>query len=102
MENVIYNELRLRGYRVDVGTVTVKTATSTKQLEVDFIANKVDTRYYIQSAFDMPNDEKREQESASLKRIDDSFKKIIVVRNDIAPYNDANGFSKHRTVGFPA
>lgn len=92
MENVIYNELRLRGYRVDVGTVSVRTASSTKQLEVDFVANKGDMRYYIQSAFDMPNDEKREQESASLKRIDDSFKKIIVVRNDIAPYNDNNGF----------
>jgi uncharacterized protein len=92
MENVVYNELRMRGYRVDVGTVSVRTASSIKQLEVDFVANKGDMRYYIQSAFDMPNDDKREQESASLKRIGDSFKKIIVVRNDIAPYNDKNGF----------
>ncbi len=92
MENVIYNELRRRGYRVDVGTVTVRTASSTKQLEVDFVANKGSVRYYIQSAFDMPDDDKREQEMASLKRIDDSFRKIIVVRHDIVPYNDNNGF----------
>ena len=92
MENVIYNDLRARGFRIDVGTVSVRSATATKQLEVDFVANKSDRRYYLQSAFAIPDDAKREQESASLKRIDDSFKKIIVVRNDIAPYHDTNGF----------
>lgn len=92
MENVVYNELRLRGYRVDVGTVSVRTSSMVKQLEIDFVANKGDVRYYIQSAFDIPDDDKREQESASLKHIDDSFRKIIIVRNDIAPYNDRNGF----------
>ena len=80
MENVIYNELRSRGYGVDVGIVDVRTATLRRQLEVDFVANKGDMRYYIQSAFALPNEEKREQELASLKRINDSFKKIIIVR----------------------
>lgn len=92
MENVIYNELRSRGFCVDVGMVEVRTSAERKQLEVDFVANMADRRYYIQSAFAMPDDDKREQESASLKRIDDSFKKIIIVRDDIRPYHDNNGF----------
>ena len=92
MENVIYNELRLRGFCVDVGMVEARTAKERKQLEVDFVANMADRRYYIQSAFAMPDDDKREQESASLKRIDDSFKKIIIMRDDIMPYHDNNGF----------
>ena len=69
MENVIYNELRSRGYSVDVGMIEARTATERKQLEVDFVANKGDKRYYIQSAFALPDEEKREQELASLKRI---------------------------------
>ena len=92
MENVIYNELRSRGFCVDVGMIETRTTTERKQLEVDFIANMADQRYYIQSAFAMPDDAKREQECASLKRIDDSFKKIIIVRDDIKPYHDDNGF----------
>lgn len=92
MENVIYNELRLRGFFVDVGMVEARTAKERKQLEVDFVANMADRRYYIQSAFAMPDDAKREQECASLKRIDDSFKKIIIMRDDIKPYHDNNGF----------
>lgn len=92
MENVIYNELRLRGFSVDVGMVEARTAKERKQLEVDFVANMADRRYYIQSAFAMPDDAKREQECASLKRIDDSFKKIIIMRDDIKPYHDNNGF----------
>ena len=91
MENIIYNELRSRGYRVDVGMVEVRTSTERKQLEVDFVANKGDRRYYIQSAYALPDEAKREQELASLKRIGDSFKKIIIVRDDIAPYYDDNG-----------
>ena len=91
MENIIYNELRSRGYRVDVGMVEVRTSTERKQLEVDFVANKGDRRYYIQSAYALPDEAKREQELASLKRISDSFKKIIIVRDDIAPYYDDNG-----------
>ena len=92
MENVIYNELRLRGFCVDVGMVEARTAKERKQLEVDFVANMADRRYYIQSAFAMPDDDKREQECASLKKIDDSFKKIIIMRDDIKPYHDNNGF----------
>ncbi|MBO5062854.1 MAG: ATP-binding protein [Prevotella sp.] len=91
MENVIYNELRSRGYSVDVGMVDARTATERKQLEVDFVANKGDKRYYIQSAFALPDEEKRQQEFASLKRINDSFKKVIIMREDIAPYHDDNG-----------
>lgn len=91
MGNVIYNELRSRGYSVDVGMVDARTATERKQLEVDFVANKGDKRYYIQSAFALPDEEKRQQELASLKRINDSFKKVIIMREDIAPYHDDNG-----------
>ena len=91
MENVIYNELRSRGYSVDVGMVESRTASERKQLEVDFVANNGDKRYYIQSAFALPSEEKREQELASLKRINDSFKKILILREDIAPYHDDNG-----------
>ena len=91
MENVIYNELRRCGYSVDEGMIEVRSATQRKQLEVDFVANKGDKRYYIQSAFALPDEQKREQELASLKKINDSFKKIIITRDDIAPYHDDNG-----------
>ncbi|MDY4933823.1 MAG: ATP-binding protein [Candidatus Onthomorpha sp.] len=91
MENVIYNELRRCGYSVDVGMIEVRSATQRKQLEVDFVANKGDKRYYIQSAFALPDEQKREQELVSLKKINDSFKKIIITRDDIAPYHDDNG-----------
>ena len=97
MENVIYNELRSRGCRVDVGIWEVKTTnrkneTVRKQLEVDFVANRGYERYYIQSAFALPDREKKEQETASLKRIEDSFKKVIIVKDDIMPYKDENGY----------
>ena len=92
MENVIYNELRGRGYRVDVGMVEVRDNANRKQLEVDFVANSGNRRYYIQSAFSMPDERKREQETASLKRIDDSFRRIIIVRDEIVSYHDENGF----------
>ena len=91
MENVIYNELRRCSYSVDVGMIEVRSATQRKQLEVDFVANKGDKRYYIQSAFALPDEQKLEQELASLKKINDSFKKIIITRDDIAPYHDDNG-----------
>lgn len=88
MENIIYNELRIRGFRVDVGLVehygkTVDGKSTKKQLEVDFVATKGSKKYYIQSAFSMSNPEKIEQEQRSLKSINDSFKKIIVVRDNI-------------------
>ncbi len=95
MENIIYNELRIRGFRVDVGVVetSVKTddKTSKKQLEVNFIATKGNEKYYIQSAFAMPTPEKREQEARPLNAIGDSFKKIIVVRENIKPRRDDMG-----------
>jgi len=96
MENVIYNELRNRGYRVDVGFVEVWTTSNDKrqrkQLEVDFVAEQGHNRYYIQSALEMSTPDKKEQEKASLKNIDDGFKRIIIVRSDMAPYYDENGY----------
>ena len=96
MENIIYNELRIRGFRVDVGCVEQKTTDSSgktirKLLEVDFVANKGSQRYYIQSAYAMPTPEKELQEKRSLMASHDSFKKIIVTGNDIKPRRDENG-----------
>lgn len=97
MENVVYNELRMRGFLVDVGMVETWKKTKDGQnarnnLEIDFVANKGNVRYYIQSAFAISDEEKREQELASLKNVKDAFKRIIVMRNDIMPYHDDNGF----------
>jgi len=88
MENIIYNELRIRGFRVDVGLVEHygkdgEGKSTKKQLEVDFVATKGSRKYYIQSAFSMSDPEKIEQEQRSLRSINDSFKKIIVVRDAI-------------------
>lgn len=96
MENIIYNELRSRGYKVDVGMVETRGKDKNgkivrKQLEVDFVVNQGSRRYYIQSAFAMPTLEKEEQESASLLKIDDSFKKIIIVKDDIKPKRNEYG-----------
>ena len=96
MENIIYIELRMRGFNVDVGLVEVKEKLedgkyTKKKLEIDFIANKGNNKYYIQSAFNASLPEKREQEERSLIKVNDSFKKIIVVRDDIKPYRDDNG-----------
>ena len=96
MENIIYNELRFRGYMVDVGTVIKREYGPNdkdvkKQLEVDFIANLGSKKYYIQSAYSLPSKEKLEQEKASLIIIDDSFKKIIVVKDRIKPSLDEHG-----------
>lgn len=95
MENVLYNHLRVLGYLVDVGIVesreTKNGKTSYSQREIDFIANKGSLRYYIQSAYSISSEEKREQELASLLKISDSFKKIVVVGDEIMPYSDDNG-----------
>ncbi len=96
MENIIYNELRRRGCKVDVGMVEQRFVDEEgkwkrKQLEVDFVVNEGSQRYYIQSALALPDDEKRRQEMASLLRINDSFKKIIIVKDDIKPWRDENG-----------
>lgn len=89
MENVIYNELKLRGYAVDVGVVPIKENGVRKQLEVDFVCNLGSKRYYIQSAYAMPTEEKKAQEIRPFKKIDDSFKRIVIT-GDTAPtyYND--------------
>lgn len=96
MENIIYNELRTRGLRVDVGMVETREPDKNgrlirKQLEVDFVVNQGSQRYYIQSAFAMPTLEKEAQESASLLLINDSFKKIIIVKDDIKPKRNEEG-----------
>ena len=96
MENIIYNELIARNFNVDVGIITATGKDNDgksvrKQLEVDFVCNKGSKRYYIQSAFSIPDREKMEQESNSLLRIDDSFKKIIVVKDLPAPTYTDNG-----------
>ena len=88
MENVIYNELRVRGFNVDVGIVPIvlRDAEGKQkriQQEIDFVCNLGSKKYYIQSAYRMPDEEKIRQEEASLRRVDDSFKKIIVLGQDI-------------------
>lgn len=95
MENIIYNELTARGFNVDVGVVeynhTVAGKKTRTQLEVDFVVNRTDKRYYIQSALTVADEEKRLQEIHSLNRIDDSYTKIIVVRDNILPWTDDRG-----------
>lgn len=97
MENIIYNELRYRGYNVDVGVVEVREKNSEgreqrKQLEIDFIANQGSRRYYIQSAYEIPSKEKLDQETKSFDRANDSFKKIIIVERTMKPRRDDKGY----------
>lgn len=96
MENVIYNELRMRGYRVDVGVVPIaekdeKGKVTRRQLEVDFVCNLGSSRYYIQSAYSMPDAQKRTQETRPFTKIDDSFKKIIITRDIVPVQYDERG-----------
>ena len=96
MENVLFNDLMRRGFDVDVGVVEQNVRDDSgknirKQLEVDFVVNRGDERYYIQSALSVAEPDKREQEIASLIRIPDSFRKIVVVRDYIKPWQDENG-----------
>jgi len=96
MENVIYNELVARGFSVDVGVVAYHWKSDEgkikhSQLEIDFIVNKGYQRYYIQSALNIDTKEKREQEIKSLIKVDDSFQKIVVVKEDIIPWTDETG-----------
>ena len=96
MENVIYNELLIREFDVDVGVVEYSSRNKEgkvqrNQLEVDFVANKSSNRYYIQSALTVADEEKRQQEINSLIRVSDSFKKIVVVKDNIIPRHDENG-----------
>ena len=96
MENVIYNELRMRGYSVDVGVVPIAEKDRTgkvtrKQLEVDFVCNLGSSRYYIQSAYTLPDEAKRTQEVRPFRKIDDSFKKIIITRDMVPMQYDEYG-----------
>lgn len=96
MENLIYNELRLRGYSVDVGMVMLNTKNNEgkserKQLEVDFVCNKGYDRIYVQSAFDLPSEEKQEQEFRSLKQIKDNFQKVVIVGGFQPTYRNDDG-----------
>lgn len=95
MENVIYNELRMRGFAVDIGVIESRERRNGKseyiQYEIDFIANNGREKYYIQSAFSIDSEEKRQQELKSLLKIDDSFQKIVITGGDIAPYTDGKG-----------
>ena len=97
MENIIYNELKRRGYMVDVGTLEIREKTRTgytkRQVEVDFIACKGNNKYYIQSAFSLPDGEKKAQEERPFLHINDSFKKIMVVGNHIRLKRDENGIT---------
>ena len=91
MENVIYNELLVRGYSVDVGIVELRKGDDRKQVEIDFVANRGSQRYYIQSAYALPTEEKQQQEVRPLRAVGDSFKKIVVVKDDILLRRDDYG-----------
>ena len=95
MENIIFTHLRIYGFLVDVGVVEKREMQNGKQrqsqYEVDFIATNGFKKYYIQSAYRLDSEEKKEQELKSLKNIDDSFKKIVIVSDDIATYTDDDG-----------
>ena len=96
MENIIFNELKIRGFDVDIGVIEHNTKDATGKsrrnfLEIDFVANRGNNRFYIQSALYVDTQEKREQETQSLNRIHDSFKKIVVVKDDIEPWQDDKG-----------
>ncbi len=96
MENIIYNELRYRGYSVDVGTVEVRERVNglakRKQFEIDFVANLGSKRYYIQSAYDIPNEDKLKQETRPFDKTNDSFKKIVVVEKSMRARRNEKGY----------
>lgn len=91
MENIIYNELRCRGYQVDIGVVEVRNSDAKRQLEVDFIANRGDRKYYIQSALTVSDSEKRAQETRPLINVNDFFKKIVLTKDIMLPSREENG-----------
>lgn len=95
MENIIYNELRMRGFSVDIGLVESREMRNGKmeyiQYEIDFIAQNGRDKYYLQSAFKMDDEEKRQQELRPLLKVDDSFQKIVITSDDIATYTDDKG-----------
>lgn len=104
MENIVYNELRRRGFDVDIGIikcrVMVKGVSEYKEYEVDFVANKGSDRYYIQSAFSIPDEEKKKQETNPLLLIPDSFKKIVITGDDVPRNTDENGIVEMNIIDF--
>lgn len=97
MENVMFNELRIRGFSVDVGVVDMRVSdrgeSQRRRLEADFVANLGSNRYYIQSAYSIPSQQKEDQEKESLRSIGDSFKKIVVVHDIVKPMRDESGIT---------
>ena len=98
MENVVYNELLTRGFNVDVGVVQSRRTTAEgksqrSQLEIDFVCNQGSKRYYVQSAYSLPTQEKIEQEEAPLRKTDDFFKRIIVTGDDIIVHRNEAGIT---------
>ena len=96
MENVIFNEMRYRGFLVDVGNVIIRVKNEKGEwqrvtLEVDFVCNLGSRRYYLQSAYRLPDEEKQKQEKRSLEQIKDSFKKIVIVGERMKLRRDENG-----------
>ena len=95
MENIIYNELRSSGYSVEVGVVESRTMVGGKQeyrqLEIDFVVNRADSRWYIQSAYGIPDSDKMEQETRPFRKVPDTFRRILVVGDDVRPWTDDNG-----------
>ena len=104
MENVIFNELKIRGYSVDVGVVdskeTIDGERRLKRLEIDFVAVRGAKKYYIQSAYEMPTEEKLRQEKRSLIKVGDSFRKIVVVKENVRPQIDENGIVTMGLINF--
>ena len=105
MENIIYNELIARGFQVDVGVVEINQLNEAghgirKQLEIDFVANKGYDRYYIQSAYGFSDENKKEQEKASLRNVPDSFERIIVTGDSTLPYRDESGYRIENLIHF--
>lgn len=93
MENIIYNELKLRGYSVDVGVVELRDKNDKKHIEIDFVCNIGNKRYYIQSALSLSDEKKQTQEMRPLMNTNDFFKKIIITRNTINTYQNENGIT---------
>ncbi len=99
MENIIFNELKMRGFNVDIGVVTLNKTNENghgirRQLEIDFVCNKGSKRYYIQSAYAIPDQAKMEQEQRSLMLTGDFFKKILIMKDALSPYYNENGLLK--------
>ena len=91
MQNIIYNELLIRGYNVDVGVVETRQSDKRIYFEIDFICNMASNRYYIQSALNIDSPEKNYQESRPLNCVGDNFKKVIVVKDNITPWHNEDG-----------